>query len=293
MKSASHVRPADALPAKSAKDARVNPLQRRRKSARRHRAVVRVAQILVAVVTVGLWELGARFGILDPFFVSQPSRIAARLVEWFGQSEVYEDLEVTLIEAFLALVIGGALGLVLGFVFARLHLLAEILDPYIKIVNSMPRLIFAPLFLLWFGIGIWSKVALGVSLVFFIVFFNTYQGVRDVDRVLVDNTRMLGASERDLFRHVFLPSALTWIFASLHVSVGFAIIGAVVGEYLGASRGIGYRIAQAEGTFNTTSVFAGLTLLAVVVFLVDVVVYRVERYLLRWKVGATAQETAP
>jgi NitT/TauT family transport system permease protein len=265
--------------------------RRAQHNAMKHRFYIRVAQLLVGLAFVALWEIASRASWVDPFFVSQPSSIAARLWEWFGQFDVYRDLEVTLLEAFLSIVIGGALGLAIGFLFARVKVLAEVMDPYVKIANSMPRLIFAPLFLLWFGIGIGSKVALGVSLVFFIVFFNTYQGIKDVDRVLVDNARMLGASERDLFRHVFLPSALTWIFASLHVSVGFGIIGAVVGEYLGASRGIGYRIAQAEGTFNTTSVFAGLTLLAVVVFLVDVLVYRVEHHLLRWKVSTSARDT--
>ena len=132
-------------------------------------------------------------------------------------------------------------------------------------LNAVPRVVLAPLFLLWFGLGIWSKVALAVTLVFFVMFFNTYQGVRDADRVLIDNVRMLGASERQLVRHVLIPSALTWIFSSLQTSLGFAMVGAVVGEYLGATRGLGYVISQAEGTFDTTGVFAGMTVLAVVV----------------------------
>ena len=144
-------------------------------------------------------------------------------------------------------------------------------------------MVLAPIFLLWFGLGIWSKVALGVTVVFFIVFFNTFRGVREVDRVIVDNARMLGASERQLIRHVLVPSALTWIFSSLHVSIGLAIIAVVVGEYLGASRGIGYVIAQAEGVFDTTGVFAGMTVLAAGVLLVGGAVDRLERRLLRWK----------
>ena len=136
------------------------------------------------------------------------------------------------------------------------------LDPYIKMLNAVPRVVLAPLFLLWFGLGIWSKVALAVTLVFFVMFFNTYQGVRDADRVLIDNVRMLGATERQLVRHVLVPSALTWIFSSLQTSLGFAMVGAVVGEYLGATRGLGYVISQAEGTFDTTGVFAGMTVLA-------------------------------
>jgi NitT/TauT family transport system permease protein len=136
---------------------------------------------------------------------------------------------------------------------------------------------------LWFGLGIWSKVALGVTVVFFIVFFNTYQGVREVDPVLLNNARMLGASERQLMRHVLIPSALTWIFSSLHISIGFAIIAVIVGEYLGSSRGVGYVIAQAEGVFDTTGVFAGMTVLSMVVLIVGYGVNRLERWLLRWK----------
>ena len=157
------------------------------------------------------------------------------------------------------------------------------LDPYIKMLNAVPRVVLAPLFLLWFGLGIWSKVALAVTLVFFVMFFNTYQGVRDADRVLIDNVRMLGASERQLVRHVLIPSALTWIFSSLQTSLGFAMVGAVVGEYLGSTRGLGYVISQAEGTFDTTGVFAGMTVLAIVVVIVSGEVSRLERWLLRWK----------
>jgi NitT/TauT family transport system permease protein len=150
-------------------------------------------------------------------------------------------------------------------------------------LNAVPRIVLAPLFLLWFGLGIWSKVALAVTLVFFIMFFSTYQGVRDADRVLVDNVRMLGAPQRQLVRHVLVPSALTWIFSSLQASLGFAMVGAVVGEYLGSTRGLGYVISQAGGTFDTTGVFAGMTVLAIVVVLVSAAVSRLERWLLRWK----------
>lgn len=240
-------------------------------------------QIGLAVAVVAGWELCVRAGILDEFFFSAPSDIAARVVGWFATGYIWEHLRITLLEATLALVIGGVLGLAIGFLLARAEFLAAVFDPYIKILNSLPRVVLAPIFLLWFGLGIWSKVAFGVTLVFFIVFFNTYHGVREVDRALIDNARMLGANERQLARHVLLPSALTWIFSSLHISVGFAIVGAVVGEYLGASAGVGYLIAQAEGTFDTTGVFAGMVVLSVVVLLVDLAVNRVERYLLRWK----------
>jgi NitT/TauT family transport system permease protein len=171
----------------------------------------------------------------------------------------------------------------MGFGLARSPFAASVVDPYIKMLNAVPRVVLAPLFLLWFGLGIWSKVAIAVTLVFFVMFFNTYQGVRDADRVIIDNVRMLGASERQLVRHVLIPSALTWIFSSLQTSLGFAMVGAVVGEYLGATRGLGYVISQAEGTFDTTGVFAGMTVLSMVVVIVSTGVTRLERWLLRWK----------
>jgi NitT/TauT family transport system permease protein len=155
---------------------------------------------------------------------------------------------------------------------------------YIRIANAyLPRIVLAPIFGLWFGLGIWSKVALAVTVVFFIVFFNTCRGVREVDSVMMDNARMLGASKPQLVQHVLIPSPLAWIFSSLHVSIGMAIVALVVGEYLGASRDIGYLIAQAVGVFDTTGVFAGLTILAAGVLLVGGVVSRLERWLLRWK----------
>lgn len=171
----------------------------------------------------------------------------------------------------------------LGFTLASSPTVASVLDPYIRIANALPRVVLAPIFLLWFGLGIWSKVALGVTVVFFVVFFNTYRGIREVDSVLIANARMLGASNRQLARHVLVPSALTWIFSILHVSVGMAIIAVVVGEYLGASKGIGYLIAQAEGVFDTTGIFAGMTVLAAGVVLIGAAVSRLERRLLRWK----------
>jgi len=162
-------------------------------------------------------------------------------------------------------------------------ILSALLEPYIRIANALPRVVLAPIFLLWFGLGIWSKVALGVTVVFFIVFFNTYRGVREVNRTILDNARMLGASQAQLIRHVLVPSALTWIFSSLQISVGMTIVAVVVGEYLGSSRGIGYLIAQAEGVFDTTGVFAGMVVLATWVLVVGALMGRLERRLLRWK----------
>jgi len=247
------------------------------------RASVTLAQLALGAIILATWQAGATLKLLDPFFFSRPTDIAGRVALWVANGSLWRHLVVTLEEALLGLIIGAAIGITLGFVLARSPFAARVLDPYIAMLNAIPRVVLAPLFLLWFGLGIWSKVALAVTLVFFVMFFNTYQGVRDADRGIIDSVRMLGASERQLMRHVLLPSALTWIFSSLQTSLGFAMVGAVVGEYLGAARGLGYIIAQAEGTFDTTGVFAGMTVLSAVVVIVSAGVTRLERYLLRWK----------
>jgi sulfonate transport system permease protein len=247
------------------------------------RAAIFAWRVLVGVAALTLWQALVSLKILDAFFVSRPTDIARRMIAWVAGGAIWPHLATTLEESLLGLLIGSAMGISLGFALGRSPLLAQIFDPYIKMLNAVPRVVLAPLFLLWFGLGIWSKVALAVTLVFFVMFFNTYQGVRDADRVLVDNVRMLGATERQLVRHVLVPSALTWIFSSLQTSLGFAMVGAVVGEYLGSTRGLGYVIAQAEGTFDTTGVFAGMTVLAMVVVIISAAVTRLERWLLRWK----------
>jgi NitT/TauT family transport system permease protein len=241
------------------------------------------SQILIAVAFLSTWQVLVTTGKLDKFFFSRPSDIATRIVTWLRTGSIWPHLLVTLEEAALAFAIGAGAGILCGFALARSPRLGALADPFIRVLNALPRVVLAPIFLLWFGLGIWSKVALGVTVVFFIVFFNTHQGVRDVDKSVIDNARMLGASEWQLTRHVLIPSALTWVFSSLHISIGFAVIAVVVGEYLGASRGVGYLISQAEGVFDTTGVFAGMAVLSASVLLVGLGVNRLERWLLRWK----------
>ena len=242
-----------------------------------------VWQILPGAVVLLLWQWGATTGKLDHLFFSRPSEIGARLYKWISSGTIWSHLGITLSEAALSFIIGVTAGVAIGCLLARVTFFSKMFDPYIRILNALPRVVLAPIFLLWFGLGIWSKVALGVTVVFFAVFFNSYQGVREVDPVLIQNARMLGASERDLLRHVIFPSALGWIFSSLHISIGFAIVSVVVGEYLGSAKGIGYVIAQAEGIFDTTGVFAGIALLMAVVLVVESAVTRIERRLLRWR----------
>lgn len=240
-------------------------------------------QLSLAAVLLAAWEAGARAGVVDVFFFSRPTLIAARLGEWFAAGTIWGHLGVTLLEALLAFLLGSLLGIAMGFGLGRWPLGAAVAEPFLQTANALPRVVLAPLFIFWFGLGIWSKVAFGMTLVFFLVFFNTYRGVRSVDRVLIDNARLLGASERQLLRHVLLPSALGWIFSGLEASIGLAMVGAVVGEYLGATGGLGYVIAQAEGLLDTTSMLAGMTLLALVVLAIAFVVGRAERHLLRWQ----------
>jgi NitT/TauT family transport system permease protein len=249
-------------------------------------------QVLVAVVGLVLWQVLATvpvFGrlLLPPFFFSTPIDVGGQVVEWFRSGVIWKHLAITLWESILAFVIGSLGGVAVGFWFARQPRVAAVFDPYVKMANALPRVVLAPIFALWLGLGIWSKVALGVTLVFFIVFFNVYQGVKEVSTTVRDNARMLGMNERQLMRHVYWPSALSWMFSSLHTSVGFAVVGAVVGEYLGSAAGLGYLIQQAEGVFDVAGVFAGMFVLSIFVIVIDLFVTRVERRLLVWRPNAS------
>src|ERR1035437_3076645 len=250
-----------------------------------------VLQVLVAVVSIALWHVLTTYRIfgavlLPPFFFSNPLDVAQQIVAWFASGVIWKHLWVTLIESILAFVLGSIGGVLVGFWFARQPRTAAVFDPYVKMVNALPRVVLAPIFTLWLGLGIWSKVALGVTLVFFIVFFNVYQGVKEVSPTVLANARMLGMSERQLMRHVYWPSALSWMFSSLHTSVGFAVVGAGVGEYLGSAAGLGYLIQQAEGVFDVAGGFAGMFVLSAFVILIDLAVTKVERRLLVWRPDA-------
>ncbi|MGN6462836.1 MAG: ABC transporter permease [Pseudolabrys sp.] len=245
-------------------------------------------QVLVGVAVILLWHILSTypvFGVmlLPPFFFSNPVDVAARIVKWFVEGTIWKHLWVTLTESALAFIIGSVGGVLVGFWFARQPRTAAVFDPYVKMANALPRVVLAPIFTLWLGLGIWSKVALGVTLVFFIVFFNVYQGVKEVSQTVLANARMLGMNERQLMRHVYWPSALSWMFSSLHTSVGFAVVGAVVGEYLGSAAGLGYLILQAEGSLDVTGVFAGIVVLAAFVIVIDWGVTLAERRLLAWR----------
>ncbi|TML99556.1 MAG: ABC transporter permease [Actinobacteria bacterium] len=262
----------------------------------RRRTGVIALRVAIFVVLVGGWELCARTGVVDPFFFGEPSRIVSQLSNWVQHGtqagSLWEQVFVTLEEAVLGFVIGVVLGVVCGIALGRIQLLADVFAPYIKVMNSIPRIVLGSIFILWLGLGVSSKVALAVVLVFFAVFFNAFQGAREVDRNLVSAARILGASRRQVTRHVVLPSAMTWIIASMHVSFGFALIGAIVGEFLGAQRGLGLLISQSQGTFNADGVFAAMVIIAIVALAAEGLIAVFERRLLAWRPPALSAQDA-
>jgi NitT/TauT family transport system permease protein len=260
---------------------------------------LRLAQLAVFAALIFFWFLMTEPELIPAFYFSnanqaafffgQPVKVFQVVVEWFVSGSIYKHLAITLFETLMAFVIGTAGGMAMGLWLALSPGAAAILDPYVKALNSMPRVILAPIFAVWFGLGVWSKIALGVTLVFFIVFFNVYQGVREVSPTLLANARMLGAERTGLLRFVYLPSAMSWVFSSLHTSVGLAFVGAVVGEYLGSAAGVGYLILQAEGTFDINTVFAGIFVLTIFALVLDAAVTLFEKRFMRWqpKMGET------
>ncbi|WP_345797117.1 ABC transporter permease [Castellaniella sp. MT123] len=249
------------------------------------RPVLRSLQLALLVAIVLVWHWASTNQNVA-FFFGRPVEVAQVIWAWFvTDASVYRHLWITLSETVLAFIIGTVGGLACGLWLGLSRSASALLEPYVTAANSMPRVILAPIFGMWFGLGIWSKVALAVTLVFFIVFFNVYRGVREVSPTLLDNARMLGATRRQLLRSVYIPSATSWVFSSLHTSVGLAFVGAVVGEYLGSAAGVGYLILQAEGTLDVNTVFAGIVVLTIFALLLDGAVSLGERRLLVWQPG--------
>lgn len=260
------------------------------------------SKLAVLCCMLAIWEIVS----WDPqlaFFFGDPQQVATTLWRWFTEgngileialgdnvifaitlpAQIYPHLLVTLTETLLAFIIGTAAGLAAGL-FLGLHpLMSAIFSPYLKALNSLPRVILAPIFAMWFGLGIWSKVAFAITLVFFVVFFNVWQGVRDINPILLNNVRMLGANRRQKLMTLYLPSATSWVFSSLHMAIGLAFVGSVVGEYLGSYRGIGYLILQAEGSFDINAILAGTLLLTLFALLLDAGINFIERRAFRYR----------
>jgi NitT/TauT family transport system permease protein len=270
--------------------ARLTPGRRRGQG--RSPWVVYAVRVLLVVAWLGAWELAART-VIDPFFYSKPSAIWDKLVIWFqdgtSHGSIWSNMAVTLEEAVLGFLIGTVAGVVLGVILGRSQFLADVLAPFIKGANAIPRIVLASLFVIWFGLGMSSKVATAFVLVFFAVFFNAFQGAREVDKVLVDNARILGASRWDLMRSIILPSATSWILASMHVAFGFALIGAVVGEVVGADKGMGLLINQAQGNFDAAGIYAGMVVVTVLALVAEWLITRLEKRLTAWRPPSNSQ----
>jgi NitT/TauT family transport system permease protein len=258
-----------------------------RKRIRQRRMLVQCLRIALLVVVLGGWEIAGRLNWIDPFFFAMPSQIADQtwtwIVEGTSQGPLWVQVLVTLEETVLGFLIGAVLGILCGVALGRNRLLADIFSVYIKMANSVPRVVLGSIFIIALGLGMASKVALAVVMVFFVVFGNAFQGVREADRNLIANARILGASPRQVTTAVVIPSALSWIIASLHVSFGFALVGAVVGEFLGSRQGIGLLIATAQGSFNAAGVFAAMIVLAVVALAAEYLITLLENRLIKWR----------
>lgn len=254
---------------------------------RRRRIKVYVGRSLLFFGGLFLWEWVTNVGLLDPFFFSHPTGIWNRLIDWVQNGTAYgtlwKEIWVTMSEAIQGFVLGVVGGIVFGVTLGQIPILADIIGPFIKVLNAIPRIVLGTIFIISLGLGTASKVALAAVLVFFVVFFNAFQGVREVDPRLIDNCRVLGASQPQIVREVVVPSALTWIIASLHVAFGFAIIGAIVGEFLGAQQGLGLVIATAMNQFDADGVFAAMLLIGALALIAEWLIELLERRVLRWR----------
>jgi len=248
---------------------------------------IRIYQFFMLLALLSIWHFLVQFKILPPFFFGEPLKIILQIWIWFSTGVIYEHLAITLLETLIAFFGGLALGLVTGLWLGLNNTASLLLDPYIKALNAMPRVILGPIFVVWFGLGIWSKVMLGLTLVFCVVFFNVFQGVREVNSNILSSARMLGANRRQLLQSVYFPSATSWLFSSLHTAIGMAFVGAVIGEYLGSARGIGYLILQAEAVFDVNTVFAGIIVLTLFALALDSIVTLVEKRLMVWRPAAS------
>ena len=261
----------------------------------RRRFGIFAAQLAVLVIVFGGWQLFTSLKIVDPFFYGQPSGIVKKIGTWVqhgtGFGSIWVQISTTLEEAVFGFLIGVAAGVIAGVLLGQFRFLSDVLSPYIKAVNALPRIVLGALFIIILGLGIESKVVLAAFLVFFVVFFNAYQGVREVDGNLVNNARILGASRVQVIRNVVIPSAMTWIIASLHVAFGFAVIGAIVGEVLGAQHGLGVIITDSQNNFDANGIFAGMLIIGVIALVAEWLISLLERRLLAWR-PQTATEAA-
>ena len=249
---------------------------------RRENVVVAVARVAVAVIGLAAWELSSG-RLVSEFWISSPSAVAAALGRFVTGGQLLPAVQATLLETAAGFALGAVAGIVVGLVFGVSPLVARVLDPYFVALNSVPRVALIPLFILWFGIGLETKVIFAATLVFFPVLMNTFAGARDVDRDLIDVIRVMGATRFDAVRRVYVPSALVWVFAGLRMSIPFALIGAVVAEMFTSNDGLGYLIAVTANQYDTAGSFAALLITTLLGLALTWAVSLLERRALRWR----------
>jgi NitT/TauT family transport system permease protein len=245
----------------------------------------RLLTLLPGLVLIGFWQW-ASGRLIREIYVSKPSAIAARLYEIFASGEIYPHLWTTGQELVLGYVIGVGSGIIGGYALGRAPRLANIFEPYVMAFYGIPKIALAPLFIIWFGIGMWSKVALAAIMVFFLVFYNVFSGVRSVDRELVNLTRVMGANERQLTWHVYLPAAAPFVILGMRMAIPYSVIGVIVGEFTSSIQGLGLFIHEASATYDPAGVFAGIAILLGFVIVANFLAARLERRLLRWRTPA-------
>lgn len=242
-----------------------------------------ISQAVLIIAFLLGWELLSKHGIIDSFFISSPTRVANALANWVKEGILFKHLWITFSQALVGLIVGIILGVIFSLLFSFNRTLDKILQPFLNMMNALPRVAFAPLIVLWFGFGFLSKVIIVVSLVFFIIFFNTYQGIKEINPILIKNSKIIGASNRQIIFHIYMPSIMTWIFASLRLSVAYAVIASIIGEYVGSTGGVGFLIDNAQSMFDATGVMAGLVSITIVVAVVDYFIRILEKKILVWK----------
>jgi NitT/TauT family transport system permease protein len=248
----------------------------------RKRWGIRIGQVLIGVTILAVWQF-ASGRLIDEFFISSPLAVAAKLLLWTKNGTLANAFSYTMQAMVLGFVIGSLCGFAIGFLLGRSDTAAKLFDPYITAIYCLPKIALAPLLIMWFGIGLESKIAMAALIVFFLVFLNTFAGVRDVSAIHINAARIMGANSWQLLRYVIFPSAAAWVLTGLKVSVPYALIGAVVGELISSNRGLGFLIGQASGLFDTAGVFAGLVVLAVTGIVLNSALKALENHLLRWR----------
>lgn len=259
---------------------------RRRPLAEIGRIEMGALQVLLGIILVGGWHF-ASGTLINDFYISNPRAVFVRIVEWMADGSLLRHTWSTTYETLLGFAIGALVGIVLGFWLGVHDFASRVLHPFLLFFFALPKPALAPLLILWFGFGPGSKIALAALLVFFLVFYNTYSGVREVDRDYVDVVRLMNGRPNQVFMKVIVPSALTWVLAGVQVSVPFALIGAIVGEMLAANQGLGYLVQYAGAEFDTAGVFAALIAIAVLAVALNKVVDLVEAALQPWKRGSS------